>query len=109
MEVRYGLYCLKDKISGRYSHFMLAESDSVYVREMVAHRVAFPMNFDDFIPYRLCDFDDLLDKIIESEVSWTSWRAPESEAELLAPLGCTSDEISAIIARKQQDKLKEDK
>lgn len=107
MEVRYYLYCLKDKVSGRYSHFMLAENDSVYIREMVAHRVAFPMNFDDFDPLCLGEFDifDFDSRLVD----WKSWRAPESEAELLAPLGCTSDEISAIIARKQQENSKEDK
>lgn len=107
MEVRYSLYCLRDKVSGNFSHFMLAENDSVYVRELVAHRVAFPMNFDDFEPLCLMEFD-IMDFDIRP-VDWTAWRAPESEAELLAPLGCTADEISAIIARKQQEKSKEDK
>lgn len=37
---------------------------------------------------------------------WSSWRRPESEAELLAPLGLTPDETAAIVAQKQVDIVK---
>ena len=31
------LYCLYDKVADRYTHFMLATSDGMYVRELIAH------------------------------------------------------------------------
>lgn len=93
------LYCMYDKVAEHYSHFMLANSDGMYVREMVAHRVAYPLNFDDCVCLCLgsLDFGNFSDSFSEGdfvfdsssahEVSWSSWQSPETVAQLLAPLG----------------------
>lgn len=106
------LYCMYDKVAEHYSHFMLANSDGMYVREMIAHRVSYPLNFDDCVC--LClgsldfgnfsvqfgenDFD--LDTSSAHEVSWSSWQSPESVAQLLAPLGLDT-QTTIDIARKR--------
>lgn len=95
------LYCLYDKVSERYTHFMLADNDAMYVRELISHRVAFPLNFRDCVPYRVCSSDELHFSDMDL-VSWDSWKTPETAAEILAPLGLTDDEISSIIKRRQQ-------
>lgn len=107
------LYALYDKVAKRCSHFMLAQNDAMYVRELVAHRVAFPLNFSDTVPVCLgtLDFGNI-DDISFSEndfdfdpatahfVSWTSWKYPESPADLLAPLGVSAEEARQISERK---------
>lgn len=95
------LYCLYDKVADRYTHFMLADNDAMYVRELISHRVAFPLNFRDCVPYRVCSFDELHFSDMD-KVSWDSWKTPETAAEILAPLGLTDDEISQIIAKRQE-------
>lgn len=98
------LYCLRDKLSNRLSHFSLCESPEMYVREMVAHRVAFPMTFDD---YEILDYGKASD-VLGSPVNivpWTLWRFPETKAELLKPLGLTPDEIDETV--EASDKLDE--
>lgn len=94
------LYCLYDKVADRYTHFMLADNDAMYVRELISHRVAFPLNFRDCIPYRVSDFNGLPADALP--VSWDSWKTPETAAEILSPLGLTDEEISQIIAKRQE-------
>lgn len=99
------LYCLFDKVGKRYSHFSLAENDASYVREMVAHRVIFPMNFNDFSPLRVCDELELM--LDSSEhVPWSAWRAPETKADLLKPLQMTPDELKSVIDRSDENDRK---
>lgn len=99
------LYCLYDKIGKRYSHFALAENDSAYVREMIAHRVSYPMNFDDFVPVLVCD-EVVLSLDVASRIEWSSWRAPETKADLLRPLQMTSDELKSVIDRSDENDRK---
>lgn len=101
MPSKLSLYCLYDKVADRYTHFMLADNDAMYVRELISHRVAFPLNFSDCIPYRVCSADELHFSDMD-KVSWDSWKTPETAAEILSPLGLTDDEISSIIKRRQQ-------
>lgn len=101
------LYCLYDKVAKRYSHFMVADSDGMYVREMVAHRVAFPMHFDDFTPLCLGDLDDHFDDV--RDVDWSCWRYPDTEDDLLAPLGLSPDEKKEIVANRIKLAQKEGK
>lgn len=108
MQVENYLYCLHDKVSGYRTHFMLAPNDGTYVREMIAHRVAFPLNFDD------CEVEctglmesDLFDSV--RVVPWTAWRMKEDQAELLAPLGCSPEEVSEIIRNHAKSSEKDGK
>lgn len=100
------LYCLYDKIADRYSHFALAENDAAYVREMIAHRVVFPMNFDDFVPVCVCEETDLFLSDEVKRISWSAWRAPETKADLLKPLQMTSDELQSAIDRSDENDRK---
>lgn len=104
------LYCLYDKVAQRYTHFALASSDGMYVRELVAHRIAFPLNFRDTVPVCLGEFSSFdrnftIDgqKIEVRPVSWDAWKAPETTSELLAPLGLPPEE-TARIAREKIEK-----
>lgn len=94
------LYALYDKVADRYTHFMVAQNSAMYVRELVAHRVSFPMTFEDTQPVCLGSLTDILDKFKPIDVSWTSWKSPESSSELLAPLGLTPAETEAICSKK---------
>lgn len=88
------MYCCHDKVADRYTHFMLANTDCEYVREMVMHRVAFPLNFNDLEPLCLGEFKPSRKF---RPVSWNAWRFPDSKAELLGPLGLSADELKGII------------
>ena len=108
------LYCLYDKVSGRYTHFMLASCDGMYVRELIAHRIAFPLNFRDTVPMcfgelKFKDGDFVLNgkKLFLQSVSWDSWKAPESTAELLAPLGLPPEETARIAREKIEKQINE--
>lgn len=94
------LFCLRDKVSGRYSHFAVMENEAMYIREMVVHRVAFPMNFDDYEVVSLGSFEAILRDSSVEKFPWSAWRYPESKADLLAPLGLTNEEYSEIINNK---------
>lgn len=97
------LYTLFDKVSGHYSHFMLAENDGVYVRELIAHRIAFPLNFRDCIPMCLGNFD----ATGAVPVHWDSWKSPETTAELLAPLGLSQSETVRIAREKIERQIQD--
>ena len=108
------LYCLYDKVADRYTHFMLATSDGMYVRELIAHRIAFPLNFRDTIPMCLGSFDHHDDDFILDgkllnvhSVFWDAWKAPESTAELLAPLGLPPEETARIAREKIEKQINE--
>lgn len=107
------LYCLYDKVADRFSHFMLASSDGMYVRELVAHRIAFPLNFRDTEVYCLgtVNIDDLITidgKVLgKRKVSWDAWKAPENTAELLAPLGLSPEETARISREKIERQIEE--
>lgn len=96
------LYCLYDVVADRYTHFMLAENDGMYVREMIAHRVSFPLNFEDCV-VKCIDENWKCPK--GRSVSWTAWKQPESEAELLAPLGLSAEETRQIVERRIKEKV----
>lgn len=91
------LFCLRDKVSNRYSHFAVMENEAMYIREMVVHRVSFPMNFDDYEVVSLGYFEQILKNAPVKKFPWSAWRYPESKAELLGPLGLTNQEYSEII------------
>lgn len=93
----YGLY---DKLSHNITHLRLAETPDEYVREMVAHRVSFPMTFDDFVVYDFGSADRILEP--EKEISWSVWRFPETKAELLKPLGLSQEELTETIKRSDE-------
>lgn len=101
------LYCVYDKVSHRFSHFMFADNNAMYVREMIAHRVAFPLNFDDLEVYKVCTLSEFCARMDLEPVSWSDWREPQSKAELLAPLGLSNEEQVEIsknlIARKNSE------
>ena len=107
------LYCLYDKVADRYTHFMLATSDGMYVRELVAHRIAFPLNFRDTVPVCLGKFEHghmfSLDgqSIGFRKLSWDAWKAPESTAALLAPLGLPPEETARIAREKIEKQITE--
>ena len=107
------LYCLYDKVAKRYSHFALASSDGMYVRELVAHRIAFPLNFRDtevFCLGQFCyDGGFSLDgnKIELRSVPWTAWQAPETTADLLAPLGLSQEDTSRIAREKIERQIEQ--
>lgn len=101
------LYCLRDKVSEHLSHFMLAENDAMYVRELIAHRIAFPLNFRDTEPFLVIEDFNNFDLPDFAPVSWTSWQAPETKAELLAPLGLSAQETIDISRRKIEEQIEE--
>lgn len=93
----YGLY---DKLSHNITHLRLAETPDEYVREMVAHRVSFPMTFDDFFVYDFGSADKILDP--QKEIPWSVWRFPETKAELLKPLGLSQEELTETIKKSDE-------
>lgn len=109
------LYCLYDKVACRYSHFCLANSDGEYVREMIAHRVSFPLNFEDTVCLCLgsLDFGEFdsyfsssnfaFDSSSARVVPWSSWKQPESVADTLVPLGLGTEE-TVVAARSAIEK-----
>ena len=107
------LYCLHDKVADRYTHFLLASSDGMYVRELVAHRIVFPLNFRDTEVFCLGEFSSdgsySLDgkMICLRKVSWDAWKAPETTAELLAPLGLSQEDTSRIAREKIERQIEE--
>lgn len=107
------LYCLYDKVADRFSHFMLASSDGMYVRELVAHRIAFPLNFRDTEVYCLGEFKHDERYTLDSNIiglrhiSWDAWKAPENTAELLAPLGLSPEETARISREKIETQIED--
>lgn len=86
------LYCVYDKVSHRFSHFMFADNKAMYVREMIGRRVALPLTFDDLEIFDLCSLSEFCARMNFEPVFWSEWREPVSEAELLAPLNLSHEE-----------------
>lgn len=100
------LYCAYDKVSKRFSHFMLAETRGEYVREMVCHRIAFPQNFND-VQLLEVDTHFFADPTVYKPVDWSEWRAPETVADTLAPLGLGTEETIQIARAKIEQQIEE--
>lgn len=115
------LYCVFDRISGELSHFNLSENDGVACRKVIS---TLRKHFDDCQLLCLGEVSKRFDAIeyaTQQEklsyrdvvhkfdlypavrvVAWTSWKAPETEAEALAPLGLSNDEVRQIVEQKQK-------
>lgn len=117
--VKLNFYTVFDKISGNFISFTLANCDGSASRYFIK---LLPVDrFDDYQIYRCGKYElsappsdvnqvmKLIDNVTLSvfpegdwiPVSWSSWRKPENEAELLAPLGLSPDETAQIVAAKQ--------
>lgn len=106
------LYCLYDKVADRFSHFMLASSDGMYVRELVAHRIVFPLNFRDTEVYCLGEFKHndcyTLDGNIIDFVRFlgTLGKHPKTLLNCLLLLDCLQKRPLAYLAKRLKDRLK---
>lgn len=118
------IFCVYDKISGFIPMFFTASSASEACRKAISSLPA--LRFDDYQLYS-CGSYDLFAPPVDSKkpfkplvlgrdvkvqflstgswipVSWSDWRAPESKADLLAPLGLTTSEMETICKDKISD------
>lgn len=118
---KLGVYAVYDRVSGFLSCFTCAASAGLACREVL--KVLPAVRFDDYQLYLIGDYvlnappvkgDTQAYLTLGKEVKvnfypvskwkpvkWSSWRAPENEAELLAPLGLSKTEVENIVASKQ--------
>lgn len=114
-EVNQYFYAVFDKIAGTVSHMCCCSSSGEACRKIIATLPA--LNFYDYQIYCIGEYclkappvgitsELYLGKDVEVRfypqhkwklVPWSDWRRPESEAELLAPLGVSADEAKAIV------------
>lgn len=99
------LYALYDKVADRYTHFGFFPNDAVYVREMVSHRMSFPLNFEDTQCVEVLSYNSL-DGFTVRPIEWTVWHTPDNVSALLKPLGVTQAEIDEIAARSDENMKK---
>lgn len=117
-EVNQHFYAVFDKIAGTVSHVCCCPSSGEACRKIIATLPA--LNFGDYQMYCIGDYQlkappvgitselylgkDVVIKFYSTDewipVPWSSWRMPESQADLLAPLGLSSDETKAIVDAK---------
>lgn len=98
--VYYGLY---DKVSKEYRVVRSSSSDSAAVRDFTVVALA-----DFRIPLR--DFEvHKLEVSSLGSVDWNLYKFPESNAEALAPLGASPEEIKEVFSRNMSELSKEDK
>lgn len=117
-EVNQHFYAVFDKIAGTISHMCCCPSSGEACRKIIATLPA--LNFDDYqvfcigdyqlkapsveVTSELCLGKDVVTNFYPQDqwkiVPWSSWRMPESQADLLAPLGVSADEAKAIVDAK---------
>lgn len=111
------LYCVFDKVSGVCSHFVIATSDGMAVRNILLS-LSVPLkdtvclcigNFSRTMDTNqiVLDWRSCLDFSVCAirEVPWSCYKFPADVAEALLPLDVSPDELKSVISAKQKEIL----
>lgn len=116
----FGLYCVLDNISGNVSHFNMSATDGLACRKVIGTLKC--LTFEDYTLYQIGfvqlshqhvhdkDYRFELGKDVQIHlfrrpkiVEWSSWRVPESPAQVIAPLGLSLEETEAMFNESVKD------
>lgn len=114
------LYCLFDKVTGNCLYYSESENDGSYVRKLIqCTTIPFTQSVPlclgsvfrsvkQFDPSNVTDFnwfDTVKYEFYKTprQVDWSSCKLPENQADAIAPLGLSPDEVIEITRRAQSN------